>query len=407
MREALTGSADRADGRSAANGSGVVSKADPAQAEPPQYTGKHPLITSLAFNTVLNGPGSTKEVRQIGFAVPDGTLSYESGDALGVWPRNSPALVDEWLALTRLDGDEVVQVPGHGSMSLRVALTERFEIAHITGDLLRFVAQRSGDDDLAALVKPENKTALADWMWGRQAVDLLAQQPVSAGVDDWLAVLKPLQPRRYSISSVFLDNPREVHLTVNAVRYRRRGVPRGGVCSTYLADHADGDKTGIFVQRADHFRPPADPDTPMVMIGPGTGIAPFRSFLHRRRLLGHHGRNWLFFGERNAATDFYYRDEITAMHADGFLTELDLAFSRDQPQKVYVQDLMRRRGAELWRWLQDGAHVYVCGDARQMAKDVDCAIHQVVAQHGNLDLDAARAYVRELSTTKRYQRDVY
>jgi sulfite reductase (NADPH) flavoprotein alpha-component len=402
LRPGLTANADGADGRSADNGSGVGAKG-----ELPQYTKKHPLITTLACNTVLNGPGSTKEVRKIAFAFPEGTLSYESGDALGVWPRNSPALVDEWLALTKLDGDKVVHVPGHGSMSLRVALSERFEIARITGELLRFVAQRSGDDDLLGLVTPENKAALADWMWGRQAVDLLAQQPVSAGVDDWLAVLKPLQPRRYSIASAFLDNPREVHLTVNAVRYRCRGVPRGGVCSTYLADHADGDKIGIFVQRADHFRPPADPDTPMVMIGPGTGIAPFRSFLHRRRLLGHRGRNWLFFGERNAATDFYYRDEITAMHADGFLTELDLAFSRDQPQKVYVQDLLRRRGAELWRWLQDGAHVYVCGDAQQMAKEVDCAIHQVVAQHGNLDLDATKAYVRELSTTKRYQRDVY
>ncbi|MGC2653254.1 MAG: bifunctional nitrate reductase/sulfite reductase flavoprotein subunit alpha [Mycobacterium sp.] len=402
VRQTLTGTADRSDGRSADNGSGVGAKA-----EPPQYTKTHPLITTLTCNTVLNGPGSTKEVRRIAFAVPEGTLSYESGDALGVWPRNSPALVDEWLALTKLDGDKVVHVPGHGSMSLRVALSERFEIARITGELLRFVAQRSGDDDLAGLVKPKNKAALADWMWGRQSVDLLAQQPVSARLDDWLTVLKPLQPRQYSISSAFLENPREVHLTVNAVRYRCRSVPRGGVCSSYLADHADGDKIGIFVQRADHFRPPADPDTPMVMIGPGTGIAPFRSFLHRRRLLGHRGRNWLFFGERNAATDFYYRDEITAMHADGFLTELDLAFSRDQPQKVYVQDLMRRRGAELWRWLQDGAHVYVCGDAQQMAKEVDCAIHQVVAQHGNLDLDAARAYVRELSATKRYQRDVY
>lgn len=377
------------------------------QSDSPQYTRKHPLITSLACNTVLNGPGSTKEVRQVAFALPEGTLSYESGDALGVWPRNSPALVDEWLNRTGLDGDKVVHVTGHGSMALRVALTERFEIAHITGDLLRFVAQRSGDDDLAQLVKPENRAALADWLWGRQAVDLLAQQPVSAAVDDWLAVLKPLQPRLYSISSAFIDNPREVHLTVNTVRYRCRDVPRGGVCSTYLADHADSDKIGIFVQRGNHFRPPVGPDTPMVMIGPGTGIAPFRSFLHRRRLLGHRGRNWLFFGERNAATDFYYRDEITAMHADGFLTELDLAFSRDQPEKVYVQDLMRKRGAELWRWLQDGAHIYVCGDATHMAKAVDCAIHEVVARHGDLDQDAATAYVRELSATKRYQRDVY
>ena len=230
---------------------------------------------------------------------------------------------------------------------------------------------------------------------------------MNAALDDWLAVLKPLQPRLYSISSAFVDSPRVVHLTVNAVRYRCQDVPRGGVCSTYLADHADRDKIGVFLQRGNHFRPPTGPDTPMVMIGPGTSIAPFRSFLQHRRLLGHRGPNWLFFGERNAATDFYYRDEITEMHADGFLTELDLAFSRDQPHKVYVQDQMRKRGAELWRWLQDGAHVYVCGDASQMAKAVDRTIHEVVARHGNLDPDAAKAYVRELTAAKRYQRDVY
>lgn len=379
----------------------------PAKPEPQLYSRKRPLVTCLVRNALLSGPGSTKEVRQFAFDLPEGTLSYHAGDALGVWPRNSPALVDEWLEITGLNGNTTIDIPDHGSMRLRTALTERFEIARITGDLLRFVAQRSGDAELAALVKPENKAALADWMWGRQTVDVLARSPVRASIDEWLAVLKPLAPRLYSISSAWVDNPREVHLTVSAVRYEFEGTQRGGVCSTYLADHADGDDIGIFVQKANHFRPPTDPDAPMIMVGPGTGIAPFRSFLHRRRALDHPGPNWLFFGERNAATDFYYRDEIEAMHARGFLTELDLAFSRDQPEKVYVQDLMRRRGAEIWRWLQAGAHLYVCGDAHQMAKEVDRAIHDIVECHGGLDADAANAYVRKLSADKRYQRDVY
>lgn len=379
----------------------------PARSQPEAYSRKRPLITSLVRNTLLSRPGSTKEVRQIVFSVPEGTLSYDAGDALGIWPRNSPPLVDEWLEVTGLDGATVVQVPDHGSMRLRTALTERFEIARITGDLLRFVAARSGDPELAKLVEPVNKAALADWMWGRQTVDVLAHSPVSASVDDWLRVLKPLAPRLYSISSASIDNPEEVHLTVSAVRFDCEGAARGGVCSTYLADHADGDDVGIFVQKANHFRPPVDPDAPMIMIGPGTGVAPFRSFLHRRRVLGHTGPNWLFFGERNAATDFYYRDEIEAMHERGFLTHLDLAFSRDQPEKIYVQDLMRRRGAEIWQWLRDGAHVYVCGDAHLMAKEVDRAVHEIIEDHGGLDHDAAKTYVRTLSSEKRYQRDVY
>jgi sulfite reductase alpha subunit-like flavoprotein len=371
------------------------------------YTRKRPLITCLVHNKLLSGPGSTKEVRQLAFDLPDGTLSYHAGDALGVWPRNSGSLVDEWLAVTDLDGDTSVEIADHGSMPLRTALTERFEIARITSDLVRFVQQRTGDDDLAELIKSENKAALADWMWGRQAVDLLAQSAVTAPLDEWLRVLKPIQPRLYSISSASIDNPREVHLTISTVRYEFQGTPRGGVCSTYLADRADGDDIGIFVQKANHFRPPTDPNTPMIMIGPGTGVAPFRSFLHRRRVLGHTAPNWLFFGERHAATDFYYRDEIEAMHADGFLTELDLAFSRDQPEKVYVQDLMRRRGAEIWHWLQGSAHIYVCGDAHLMAKEVDRAIRNIVERHGGLEPEAATAYLRNLSSKSRYQRDVY
>lgn len=373
----------------------------------PAYSKKHPLITGVARNITLSRPRSAKDVRQLVFHLPEMSLSYEAGDALGVWPRNSARLVDEWLSLTGLDDQAPVEIAGHGVMSLRSALTERLEIAHISPDLLRFVQQRTRDSGLVELLKPENKRALSDWAWGRQSVDLLAQFPVTASVEEWLAVLKPLQPRLYSISSSPKESPREVHLTVSPVRYNFQGVPRHGVCSTYLADRAPGDQIALYVRPSSNFRPPTDPHTPMIMIGPGTGIAPFRGFLQERRALGHTGPNWLFFGERHAATDFYYRDEIEAMRADGFLTELDLAFSRDQREKVYVQHLMRRRGAQLWRWLQDGAQLYVCGNADPMAKDVDRALCDIAAEHGKLDHDAAQAYVRSLSAGKRYHRDVY
>ena len=385
---------------------GVALAAQPRPA-PQTYTKKHPLVTDLVGNFTLSRPRSLKDVRQIVFRLPEATVSYEAGDALGVWPRNGDRLIDEWLTVTGLDGETAVQVADHESMPLRDALKDRFEIAHISPDLLRFVQQRSGDNELATLMKPENKAALSDWTWGRQSVDLLAALPVAASTEEWMKVLKPLQPRLYSISSSPKENPREVHLTVSPVRYNFQGVPRRGVCSTYLADRSAGDEIAIYVRTSSNFRPPSDPHTPMIMIGPGTGIAPFRGFLQERRALGHTGPNWLFFGEQHAATDYYYRDEIEQMRADGFLTELDLAFSRDQRDKVYVQHLMRKRGAQLWRWLQDGAQLYVCGTADPMAKDVDHALCEIAAEHGHLDPDAAKSYVESLSADKRYHRDVY
>lgn len=371
------------------------------------YSKKHPLITGMVRNTVLSQPESTKDVRHLVFDLPEASVTYEAGDALGVWPRNSDELVDEWLSVTGLNGQTPVEVGEHGLMSLRSALTERIEIAHISRDLVRFVQERTGDSTLAELLKPENKRALADWTWGRQSIDLLSKLPVSASAHEWLRVLKRLQPRLYSISSSPKACPGEVHLTVSPVRFNFQGVPRRGVCSTYLADRSPGDRVAVYLQQSSNFRPPSESDTPMIMIGPGTGIAPFRGFLQERRALGHTGPNWLFFGEQHAATDFYYRDELEQMRDDGFLTELDLAFSRDQQQKVYVQHLMRNRGAQLWSWLQDGAQLYVCGTADPMAKDVDRALCEIAAEFGKLDPEAARDYVQSLSADKRYHRDVY
>ncbi|WP_432170214.1 molybdopterin-dependent oxidoreductase [Streptomyces sp. 1222.5] len=383
----------------------------PASAPSPAgagHTKTSPFATLLVGNRLLSLPGSEKEVRQFAFDTRDGELAYEAGDALGVWPVNSAGLVAEWLALTGLDPDEPVDLGDSAPLPLEEALRTRLDISRITTDLLKFVTDRTGSHDLKRLLRPDNKDALAKWSWGRQAADVVAEFPVHASAADWTAVLKRLQPRLYSISSSPLAHPSEVRLTVSVVRYSNDlGRDRKGVCSTYLADHADDGPVQVFVQRSPHFRPPTDPTTPMIMVGPGTGVAPFIGFLEDRQARGHTGPNWLLFGEQRQATDFYYRDDLEAHQASGHLDRLDLAFSRDQRNKIYVQDRMREHGPRLWQWLQDGAHFYVCGDAGRMAKDVDQALKEIIATHGNMDTDEAAAYIRRLAADKRYVRDVY
>ncbi|MGR7996697.1 molybdopterin-dependent oxidoreductase [Xanthobacter sp. ZOL 2024] len=373
-------------------------------AEPPKRPGtdrRHPLLARRVRNEVLNGPGSGKEVRRIGLAIGD--LPYCAGDALGVMPRNAPELVAEVLGLLSLDGE--AEAPGDFGVSLREALTSHYEIARPNPDVLRWWSTVSGDETLAALLagpRPE----LERWLWGQQLADLLARAPRAVPAAEFVAQLKRLQPRLYSIASSPLMVPGEVELTISTVRYGGAGRPRGGVASTFLADRAEGD-IPVFVQASPHFRVPADAETPMIMIGPGTGIAPFRAFLQERALTGAKGRNWLFFGEQQAACDFYYRDELEVWRAQGHLTRLDTAFSRDQAAKIYVQDRMREAGAALWAWLEEGAHLYVCGDAARMAKDVDTALGALIATHGGLSAEKAREKVAELAAHRRYVRDVY
>ncbi|MFI2641718.1 molybdopterin-dependent oxidoreductase [Streptomyces sp. NPDC018610] len=383
-----------------------------APAAPPAvagFTRQSPFATLLVGNRLLSLPGSAKEVREFAFDTRDGELAYDAGDALGVWPANGTGLVAEWLALTGCDPDEPVDLGDGAPLPLEEALRTRLDISRITTDLLRFVTERTGGGhDLRRLLRPDNKDALRKWSWGRQAADVIAEFPVRARAADWAGVLKPLQPRLYSISSSPLVHPGEVRLTVSVVRYTNDlGRERKGVCSTYLADCADDGPVQVFVQRSPHFRPPADPTTPMIMVGPGTGVAPFVGFLEDRRARGHTGPNWLFFGEQRRATDFYHREDLEAYRSSGHLDRLDLAFSRDQRNKVYVQDRMRENGSRLWQWLRDGAHFYVCGDAGRMAKDVDRALSDIVAAHGGMDADEAAAYVRRLSADRRYVRDVY
>ncbi|MFJ2257259.1 molybdopterin-dependent oxidoreductase [Streptomyces sp. NPDC087844] len=375
-------------------------------------SGKPAAVTArLVGNRLLSLPGAGKEVRRFTFDTRGGDvpLAYEAGDALGVRPLNSSALVDEWLAVAGLDPTTTVEVAGVGHTSVGDALRRHLDITRISPDLLRFVAERTGDNrDLRRLLRPDNKDGLAKWSWGRQAVDVIAEHPVRASAQEWAGVLKRLQPRLYSISSSPLTDPHHVSLTVSVVRYENLGGrARGGVCSPFLADAEAGTPVPVFVQRSPRFRPPADPATPMVMVGPGTGIAPFVGFLEERRALGHRAPNWLFFGEQHRATDFYYEEELDGFLADGTLSRLDTAFSRDQRAKVYVQDRLREHGPELWSWLQDGARFYVCGDASRMAKDVDRALRDIAVAHGGLGETEAAAYLKQLAAEKRYVRDVY
>lgn len=375
-----------------------------ALAAPATPAGKTKLYGSrLLLNRHLNPHSAHKETRQFALDLADSGLSYEAGDALGVRPRNCPELVSELLDLTRLGANTSVNIDTFGDVPLQQALTQHFEIARPSSDTLAFIAERSANPGLKQLLNPEHKAELNNWLWGRQLADVLHEYPIECSADELLGTLKRLQPRLYSIASSAKAYPHEVHLTVAAVRYGKRK----GVSSTFLADRVGDGEVPLFIQPSKHFRPPSDGEVPMIMIGPGTGVAPFRAFLQERRALGHLGRNWLFFGEQHAATDFYYQDELQGLQRDGLLTHLSLAFSRDQAQKVYVQDRIREQGAELWRWLQDGAKLYICGDASHMAKDVDQALRQVAQTHGGLGVEGAVDYWRQLSEQKRYLRDVY
>ena len=391
------------DNRSASEGdtrtkSGYLAAAGATRARPQPAT--------LLGNRLLSAPGSAKEVRRFTFEV-DARLTYEPGDALGVWPTNAPHVVAEWLDVSGLSGDEEVLV-GTRTMPFAQALASHLDITRIGNDLLDLALERTDDRALKALLRPGNRHALEAWQWGRQLPDVLAELPLHLSAQEWADTLRPLQPRLYSISSSPLVDPREVSVTVSVVRYDGpTGVARSGVASGHLAAAEPGTQVPAFVQRSRHFRPPAGSDVPAIMVGPGTGVAPFVGFLDHRRALGHEGRNWLLFGEQREATDHFYRAELTDLHRHGTLTRLDTAFSRDRREKVYVQHRMVEHGAQVWDWLQDGAHFYVCGDASRMARDVDAALREIAVAHGRLTPEEAGAYVRRLSSEGRYARDVY
>ena len=367
----------------------------------------HPAASRLVANLRLNKQGATKDTRYFSLASKDSGLEYEVGDALGVWPSNCPELVDELIDLSRLSPDAPVTVAGAGEMRLADALGRHYEIARPSADALAFIAARTENGALKDMLGDERKADLKKWLWGQQLADVLHEFPVKLSANELTGMLKRMQPRLYSIASSPKAHAGEVHLTVSAVRYNNGRRHRKGVSSTFLADRAGDINVPVFVQKSAHFRLPRNGDAPMIMVGPGTGVAPFRGFLHEREARGDTGRNWLFFGEQHSATDYYYGDELDEMRRKGLLSRLDLAFSRDQADKIYVQDRMQEQGVELWKWLEDGAHFYVCGDASRMAKDVDATLRSVVRQHGAMSDDKAQEYVSRMIKEKRYVRDVY
>ncbi len=371
------------------------------------FSKNHPFPAKLLTNFPLNRAGSGKEVRHFEILLGHSGLTYEVGDALGVVPENCPDLAAKILAAIGATGDEPVALD-HSVTSLRLALVQHFDIAKPPQELLVAVAKHAPTSELAPLLAADKTDDLKKWLFGRDVLDMLQLAPGKISFAELLPLLRKLAPRLYSISSSPKAHPGEVHLTVGAVRYDSHGRKRGGVASTFLADRAE--KSGavkVFVQTSHGFRPPANGDTPIIMVGPGTGIAPFRAFLEERAATGAKGKNWLFFGDQKRSADFLYEEQLTAWQKSGFLTRLDLAFSRDQAEKIYVQTRMLENAAELWSWLEAGAHFYVCGDASRMAKDVDAALHAVIEKIGGKSADEAKAYVAKLKSDKRYQRDVY
>lgn len=387
----------------AGNGSGARTTttngaATKSVAAPPAYNRSQPLPAKLIASLPLNRPGSAKDTRHVMIDLAGSGLTYKPGDALGVFPENCPELAE--AVLRCLGADD--------RLDLRTALLRDRSLAQPGDDLIERMVEAATDPNEA-----EQLTRLRDgeddWIDTADLLDVLRRFP-SARMDaeELVSLLPALQPRLYSISSSLRAHPGEVHLTVGVVRYSRHDRVRKGVTSTFLAERLpSGSEVRVFVHPSHRFQIPDSGDTPMIMVGPGTGIAPFRAFLEERQALGAGGKNWLFFGDQSQETDFLYREELRKFQQDGLLTRLDTAFSRDQAAKIYVQDRMRERARELWGWLEEGAHFYVCGDARRMASDVDRALNHVVAEQGGLSAEEAKSYVTGMLKTGRYQRDVY
>jgi sulfite reductase (NADPH) flavoprotein alpha-component len=369
----------------------------------------NPYLAPVVDKRPLTHEVSSKLTLHMAFSVGDSALKYEAGDSCGIVPQNDPLLVDEILRTLNFSPQVPVQLPHAGATTLLDALLNHLQITRLTRKMIEAYATIGQCHTLSRLLIPEQQTHLEKYTYDRGLIDLLHDYPgVLLDPADFVAMLPKLAPRLYSISSSPLAHAGEIHTTVAVVRYRSHNRERGGVCSTLLADRIPtGKRLPIYIQPNKKFRLPQQGDASIIMIGPGTGIAPFRGFLHERRALGHTGRNWLFFGERSANTDFLYRDELESMKSDKHLTHLDLAFSRDQEHKVYVQDKMLEQAPRLWSWLQDGASVYVCGDAARMAKDVDASLHTVIEQQSGLSHEAATDYVQQLKDQHRYHRDVY
>ena len=373
------------------------------------YSKKNPFPSTLKQRRLLNKPGSTKEVQHLELCLTGSGLEYRPGDSLAIIPTNSDRLVADVMEAGGLDADVRVELANGNSAPLGQALKSEFDVSGLTKSVLKKYNQFAQSDKIEALLDPENAAGLKEYLWGREVVDLLSDFPVAGmTAGDFCSVLRKITPRLYSIASSPLAHPGEVHLTIAVLRYQSHGRDREGVCSTYAAERVGvGETMPVFLHHDKHFKLPEDGNTPIIMVGPGTGIAPFRAFVEERAATGADGRSWLFFGDRNRETDFLYGEEFERYHADGKLTRIDLAFSRDQEEKVYVQHRMLENGAELYAWLNDGAMFYVCGDASRMAGDVHEALITIAEREGGQSREAAEAWLKQLQDDRRYLRDVY
>lgn len=372
------------------------------------FSKSRPFAAPVLESRNLNGQESAKETSHVALSLEGSGLEYEAGDALGVYPLNPASQVDELLEALPFNTNEEVPLTDGKECLLRDALIHHYDIRKLTKPLLVEWQKRSGSPMLRAIMESGDKKAIDEFIWGRELIDLVLDYPADfTDGEEFVSVLKRMQPRLYSIASSPKAHPGEVHLTVGVVRYQSHFRQRGGVCSTYLADLGKNETPGVFVHVSKSFRLPEALETDVIMVGPGTGIAPFRAFLEEREATGAGGRNWLFFGDQHASCDFLYQDELEGMQERKVLDRLDTAFSRDQEEKIYVQTRMQQQGAELWAWLQGGAHFYVCGDASRMAKDVDQMLHRIAVEHGGLSESESEEYIKQLRKDKRYARDVY
>jgi sulfite reductase (NADPH) flavoprotein alpha-component len=376
------------------------------------YSRKNPFPAPMLVNRRLTGDGSEKDTRHFELSLAGSSLAYEVGDSLGVFPKNDPELVSDILRALHASGDETV--PGSDAVPkpLREALLSDFQITQPSKQFIQALAERGGEATslLRELLDPLRKGDLEEYLWGMEYIDFLVDHPsIHFTPEEFAKLLRKLQPRLYSIASSQKVHAEAVHLTIAVVRYESHGRKRKGIASTFLAERiGDEGRVPVFVHTAKGFRPPEDGNTPIIMIGPGTGIAPFRAYLQERKATGAKGRNWLFFGEQREKSDFLYGEEFRQFQSDGILTRFDTAFSRDQEHKIYVQNRMLENGAEIWKWIEaDGAQIFVCGDASRMAKDVDAALHRIIETEGGKTVEEAAAYVEDLKKTKRYKRDVY
>ncbi len=377
---------------------------------PPAAFGRaNPFPARMKVNRRLN-PGSEKDTRHMELDLTGSGLRYEVGESLAVHPQNEPALVEEILHTLGASGDEPVPAASKGKepLLLREALLREYRITQPTPKFLKAIAERaSAAPLLKELLHPDRKQDLDAYVWGMDMIDFqLQHSSIKFTPEEFVALLAKLQPRLYSIASSLKAFPDQVHLTVDVVRYESHGRLRQGVCSSFLAERAENLSIPVFISPS-KFRLPEDGNTPIIMVGPGTGIAPFRAFLQERKAIGAKGRAWLFFGSQRESCDYFYKEEFDQLQEEGFLTKMHCAFSRDQERKIYVQTRMLENAAEIWKWIDEGAEFFVCGDAKRMAKDVDAALQKIVQAHGGMNAEKANEYVEKMKAEKRYKRDVY